>query len=78
MSLILTLALSCAEVQLKSTANHKMDVTPEGIFERFMKRQGGSYCFGQNGLLLQMLRGLGFRYIYPRILLAERDLHFTI
>lgn len=46
-----------------------MDVTPEGLFERLVKRRGGSYCFGQNGLLLEMLRGLGFRYthhtLYP-------------
>jgi len=43
-------------------AEHDMDVTPEGIFSRFVsERKGGSYCFGQNGLFLEMLRGLGFR-----------------
>ncbi|KAF9448085.1 cysteine proteinase [Macrolepiota fuliginosa MF-IS2] len=44
------------------TAEHAMDVTPEGTFARFVsERKGGSYCFGQNGLLLEILRGLGFR-----------------
>jgi len=44
-----------------STPNHCMDVTPEGVFRRLVQEHKGSYCFGQNTLLLGMLRGLGFR-----------------
>lgn len=41
-----------------------MDVSIEGLFDRLVKRRMGSYCFGQNGLLLEMLRGLGFRCVH--------------
>ncbi|KAJ2916668.1 hypothetical protein MD484_g3769, partial [Candolleomyces efflorescens] len=44
------------------SASHTMDVSPQGAFERFVKTgSGGSYCFGQNTVLLGILRGLGFR-----------------
>ncbi|KAF8999491.1 arylamine N-acetyltransferase 1 [Cyathus striatus] len=43
------------------TAEHTMDVTPEGAFKRLVRDRKGSYCFGQNGVLLGMLRGLGYR-----------------
>ncbi|KDQ51843.1 hypothetical protein JAAARDRAFT_40667 [Jaapia argillacea MUCL 33604] len=48
------------------TPDHDMDVTPEGVFDRLVseKKGKGSYCFGQNTLLLGMLRGLGYR-AYP-------------
>lgn len=40
-----------------------MDVTHEGLFQRFVvEGKGGSYCFGQNTLFLEMLRALGYRY----------------
>lgn len=43
------------------TDNHKMDVTAEGVFQRLVvDRLGGSYCFGLNTLLLEVLKGLGF------------------
>lgn len=38
-----------------------MEVTPEQLLPRFVKDKNGSYCFGHNGILLQVLRGLGFR-----------------
>lgn len=39
-----------------------MDVGPERIFQRFVAdKKGGSYCFGQNTLMLGMLLALGFR-----------------
>ncbi|ESK90329.1 arylamine n-acetyltransferase 1 [Moniliophthora roreri MCA 2997] len=44
--------------------NHIMDVSPEGLYERFIvdhKKRRGSYCYGKSGLLLEMLRGLGYR-----------------
>lgn len=42
-----------------------MDVSPAGVYERMVvQRKGGSYCFGQNGLLLGMLRGLGYRRVF--------------
>ncbi|THU95486.1 cysteine proteinase [Dendrothele bispora CBS 962.96] len=42
--------------------SHCMDVSPEGLFQRLVvQRAGGSYCYGLNGLLFGMLRGLGYR-----------------
>ncbi|KAK1235609.1 hypothetical protein PQX77_001162 [Marasmius sp. AFHP31] len=38
-----------------------MDVTPVGSFQRMVVERKGSYCYGKNGLLLEMLRGLGYR-----------------
>ncbi|KAI0086889.1 hypothetical protein BDY19DRAFT_957182 [Irpex rosettiformis] len=46
------------------TAEHRMPVRPDELFERMVVKHGGSYCFGQNGLFLGMLRGLGYR-AYP-------------
>ena len=48
---------------LCSNADHLMDVTPQGIFKRVvLDGEGhGSFCYGMNGLLLEALRGLGFR-----------------
>ncbi|KAJ6611707.1 hypothetical protein B0H10DRAFT_1809026, partial [Mycena sp. CBHHK59/15] len=45
---------------------HDMDVSPEGVFPRLIreKRGFGSVCFAQNCLMLEMLRGLGYR-VYP-------------
>lgn len=38
-----------------------MDVSPEAVYDRFIHDAKGSYCFGQNTLLLGVLRCLGFR-----------------
>ncbi|EJD07356.1 cysteine proteinase [Fomitiporia mediterranea MF3/22] len=48
------------------TEKHEMDISPAGLFERLVvaKKGFGSYCFGQNELLLNVLRGLGYR-AYP-------------
>ncbi|KAJ7488096.1 arylamine N-acetyltransferase 1, partial [Mycena latifolia] len=45
------------------TAAHSMDITYEGLYQRIVAScEGkGSYCFGLNGLLFQMLKGFGFR-----------------
>jgi len=45
------------------TSTHSMDISYEGLYKRLVESPGGegSYCFGLNGLFLQMLRGLGFR-----------------
>ncbi|KAJ7267820.1 hypothetical protein C8J57DRAFT_1228438 [Mycena rebaudengoi] len=50
------------------TESHSIDITYEGLFERMVASPGdrGSYCFGLNGLLFQMLRGLGFRWFEVR------------
>lgn len=48
-------------IRFESTAEHAMDVTPEGLYDRFVNKKHGSYCFGQNSLMLEILRGLGFR-----------------
>ncbi|KAH6901568.1 arylamine N-acetyltransferase 1 [Coprinopsis sp. MPI-PUGE-AT-0042] len=41
--------------------DHTMDVSPQGVYDRFINDAKGSYCFGQNTLLLGVLRCLGFR-----------------
>ncbi|TEB30744.1 cysteine proteinase [Coprinellus micaceus] len=43
------------------TEDHRMDVTPHGAFNTLMYEARGSYCFGENTVLLHILRGLGFR-----------------
>ncbi|KAJ3531948.1 hypothetical protein NMY22_g7948 [Coprinellus aureogranulatus] len=43
------------------TADHHMDVSALGVYNIFMNGGRGSYCFGQNTMLLNILRGLGFR-----------------
>ncbi|KAF5354216.1 hypothetical protein D9756_006927 [Leucocoprinus leucothites] len=43
------------------TAEHDMEVTPELLLPRFVQDKNGSYCFGHNGVMLEVLRGLGFR-----------------
>ncbi|TFK23881.1 arylamine N-acetyltransferase 1 [Coprinopsis marcescibilis] len=43
------------------THNHNMDISPDGLYRRFIDEGKGSYCFGQNTLLLGILRGLGYR-----------------
>ncbi|TFK95326.1 hypothetical protein BDV98DRAFT_402908 [Pterulicium gracile] len=46
---------------LNSTPTHAMDVTSQGVFRHFVaERRGGSYCFGHNVLLLEVLKGLGY------------------
>ncbi|TFY82414.1 hypothetical protein EWM64_g1604 [Hericium alpestre] len=49
---------------LHYTKEHFMAVRPEPLYRRMVLERKGSYCFGQNGLLLGMLRGLGYR-VYP-------------
>ncbi|EKM81236.1 hypothetical protein AGABI1DRAFT_56672 [Agaricus bisporus var. burnettii JB137-S8] len=55
------LAFPFENISMHYSADHQMDVSHEGIYDRFVKERKGSYCFGQNGLMLEMLRGLGFR-----------------
>ncbi|KAJ3572440.1 hypothetical protein NP233_g3082 [Leucocoprinus birnbaumii] len=43
------------------TPDHEMEVTPELLFPRFVRDKSGSYCYGQNGIFLEVLRGLGYR-----------------
>lgn len=38
-----------------------MPVTAQELYQRMVIGSKGSYCFGQNGLLLGILRGLGYR-----------------
>ncbi|KAI5117490.1 hypothetical protein M0805_009551, partial [Coniferiporia weirii] len=41
---------------------HEIDISPEGVFKRLVvDRSGGTYCYGHNGLLLGILRALGYR-----------------
>jgi arylamine N-acetyltransferase len=39
-----------------------MDNHPQALFQRFIVERKGSFCFGQNTVLLEILRGLGFRF----------------
>jgi arylamine N-acetyltransferase len=48
-------------INISSTPEHHMAVTPEDMYQRMVVANRGSYCFGQNGLFLHMLRGLGYR-----------------
>ena len=41
-----------------------MPVTPRELYDRVVVGNKGSYCFGQNGLFLGMLRGLGYRCVF--------------
>ncbi|KAG9011252.1 N-terminal acetyltransferase [Tulasnella sp. JGI-2019a] len=44
------------------TESGSMDVDPPSLYSRFVhERQGGSFCFGQNTMLMGMLRAMGFR-----------------
>lgn len=40
-----------------------MPVTPQELYQSMVLDQRGSYCFGQNWLLLGMLRALGYRCV---------------
>ncbi|KAF5372332.1 hypothetical protein D9615_009289 [Tricholomella constricta] len=55
------IAFPFENTEMHYTANHTMDVSPQGAFERLVVNHKGSYCFGQNGLFMNMLRGLGYR-----------------
>jgi N-hydroxyarylamine O-acetyltransferase len=37
-----------------------VDIGPEAIFDKLVRRKRGGYCFEQNGLLCQVLKALGF------------------
>ncbi|KXN92041.1 Arylamine N-acetyltransferase [Leucoagaricus sp. SymC.cos] len=51
------------DTQMHYTPEHDMEVSPEKLFPRFVNDRHGSYCFGHNGLFLEVLRGLGFRQV---------------
>ncbi len=38
----------------------ELPLDPESLFDRIVVRQRGGYCFEQNGLLFEILSGLGF------------------
>ncbi|KAI0034536.1 cysteine proteinase [Vararia minispora EC-137] len=61
-----TLAFPQDISDLHYTPEHHMPVTPQDIYQSLVVNGKGSYCFGQNGLLLGILRGLGYRaYAVP-------------
>ncbi|KAJ8082156.1 hypothetical protein PM082_008003 [Marasmius tenuissimus] len=43
------------------TAEHRMDIGFDYLYQRLVIDGNGSYCLGNNGLFLQMIRGLGYR-----------------
>ncbi|KAF6760664.1 arylamine N-acetyltransferase 1 [Ephemerocybe angulata] len=48
-------------VGMHYTEDHHMDVSPQGVYDLLVRGGQGSYCFGQNTVLLGILRGLGYR-----------------
>lgn len=51
-----------------------VSLQPEAVFDKLVRRRRGGYCFEQNGLLLTMLRAIGFaaRPLLARVwLMAE-------
>ncbi|KAJ3558181.1 hypothetical protein NP233_g11555 [Leucocoprinus birnbaumii] len=48
-------------IQMHYTPEHDMQVIPRLLLPRFLEDKNGSYCFGHHGILLEVLRGLGFR-----------------
>ncbi|KAI0315625.1 cysteine proteinase [Amylostereum chailletii] len=69
------LAFPIDNTDLHYTPEHHMPVTPQELYERMVLGGKGSYCFGQNSLMLGILRGLGYR-VYPaagRVLVPSRQ-----
>ncbi|PFH49728.1 hypothetical protein AMATHDRAFT_4662 [Amanita thiersii Skay4041] len=48
-------------IPMHYTSKHMVDVDPQKVFTRLLDEGKGSYCFGQNTVLLGILRGLGYR-----------------
>lgn len=44
----------------------RIDIAPDAIVDKLVRRKRGGYCFEQNGLLLEALSGLGFK-VTPRL-----------
>ncbi|KIJ53376.1 hypothetical protein M422DRAFT_43051 [Sphaerobolus stellatus SS14] len=58
------LAFPFENSRLHYSAEHEVDTSPEAVYDRLVaNRLGGVWCCGANGLLLGMLRGLGYRAI---------------
>lgn len=56
-----TIAFPIENTVLHYGTDHIMDISADSIFQRLVVERKGSYCFGLNGLLLDMLRGLEYR-----------------
>ncbi|KAL0961268.1 hypothetical protein HGRIS_006231 [Hohenbuehelia grisea] len=48
-------------IPMHYSSHHTMDISPDALFQRLVVERQGSWCFGLNGLLYQMLLGLGYR-----------------
>lgn len=50
-----------------------VDLAPDALFDKLVRRRRGGYCFEQNGLFLQVLTALGFavRPLSARVRLAS-------
>ncbi|KIJ53379.1 hypothetical protein M422DRAFT_43052 [Sphaerobolus stellatus SS14] len=58
------LAFPFENSRLHYSAEHEVDTSPEAVYDRLVvHRLGGIWCCGMNGLLLGMLRGLGYRAV---------------
>ena len=59
-------ALTAAHVQaipfenLDVLLGRPIDLSPEAVFDKLVRRRRGGYCFEQNGLFLDVLTALGF------------------
>ncbi|KAF9524917.1 arylamine N-acetyltransferase 1 [Crepidotus variabilis] len=56
------LAISWENTSMHYSEKHSMDVSPLGMYEHaVVRRKGGSYCFGLNSMLVNVLLALGYR-----------------
>jgi N-hydroxyarylamine O-acetyltransferase len=58
--IVLAHALRIPFENLDIHVGKSIDLDPKAVFEKLVVRRRGGYCFEQNGLLLSMLRGIGF------------------
>lgn len=58
--IVLAHALRIPFENLDIHLGRSIDLDPAAVFEKLVVRRRGGYCFEQNGLLLAMLRSIGF------------------
>lgn len=58
--IVLAHALRIPFENLDIHLGRSIDLDPDAVFDKLVVRRRGGYCFEQNGLLLSMLRSIGF------------------
>lgn len=59
-ALVLSHAIRIPFENLDIHLGNPIELEPERVFDKLVARRRGGYCFEQNGLLLEMLRAIGF------------------